>query len=1166
MNSKNFQRTQPLNVLATHASASNIHDYGFSLAGVAGALALGLSCTFAHAGGTTDGTVGAVKTLSGNFTVPQTLGSLRGNNLFHSFQSFTIDAGESATFTTDASIQNIITRVTGGNATSINGLLKVDAAGGNPNFFLINPAGVTFGSGAVVDVPGALHISTANALKFSDGAFYADASKTSTLSAAAPVAFGFLGPRTGAITVQTGANLSVTGNNSLSLSASDIDIQGANLSSQNGDIRLTAIGSTTGDVPLSGALPLANGNIKVRDGAVVATSSTGAQNGGNIAVSAGTLSLSNQDSSVLTAVSTTTSGTGNAGGITLNLSGATTIQNGASIYSNTVANGRAGDIALNTASLAIDGQGADTGIFSRANGTFAGGSVGSGDNHTTGASGNISVTSSGDINLRNGALISSSTFSSGNAGSVSIKGASMTVDGQDNLSGAFSQSNDVNNPNAGNAGNVNVNVSGALSLSNAAAISSNTLSLANAGSVTVRAGSINIDGAGHAGVSGIYSQSYGDPYNPTVGGRGGDVNVQSDGKISIVAGGQISASTFTNGAAGSVNVTSNSLQIDGQSLSDTGILSNAAGGSTGNAGSVNVTSIGQLAVTGYGQIGSTTLGSGNGGTVNVRAGSILLSNNGGLLADACDFHCPQNLAGQGGTLNINSSGSLSIQSGATISSSTWTAGKAGGINVNVGSITIDGDGSAIQAYTAGTGNAGGITVAASGNINLSNGGQITSDTNFYGTGGTVSIAAQSLTIDGKASTLGTGIFSKAGTQGQSNAGDVTLNLQGTLTLVNGGQVSTATDSQTSGSAGKITVRAGDILIDGAGSSATSSSDSTAAPKAGIFSTAYANEHDTYSSGNAGSVNVSATKSLSLTNGGGISSSSYFGGSAGTVKVQANDITLDHGASISSTASTDSNGQTGSVTVNAQNSITLTSGANLSIQNDASLNGSNRVPLQATAISLNAPSITLKDANINAASTGNIAASSININFSGRLNIDPSTITTSAVDGNGGSINIVGSGPLILDHSQITTSVTGTTNGNGGPINISVPVMVLNTGFVQANTAANASGGAISINVRSLLASGNQLFVAGAPLPFDVNRFGYNSIQASAPDGVNGVIQLSSPQIDLSGNLGTLLTPNLYLKELDTDLCRIGSGSSLTPVGHGGLPPSPTGLLVPGLHK
>ena len=107
----------------------------------------------------TDGSLGpAAQTLTGpNYAIPQTLGKLAGNNLFHSFQTFNLATGEAANFsTTSTTLANVISRVTGGELSQINGTLRLSAAGGaTPAFFFINPAGVTFGAGASVDVPGA---------------------------------------------------------------------------------------------------------------------------------------------------------------------------------------------------------------------------------------------------------------------------------------------------------------------------------------------------------------------------------------------------------------------------------------------------------------------------------------------------------------------------------------------------------------------------------------------------------------------------------------------------------------------------------------------------------------------------------------------------------------------------------------------------------------------------------------------------------------------------------------------------------------------------------------------------------------------------------------------------------------------------------------------------
>jgi filamentous hemagglutinin family protein len=64
----------------------------------------------------------------------------------------------------DPAIQNILGRVVGGNPSVINGLIQV--TGGNSNLFLMNPAGIIFGSNASLNVPAAFTATTANGIGF----------------------------------------------------------------------------------------------------------------------------------------------------------------------------------------------------------------------------------------------------------------------------------------------------------------------------------------------------------------------------------------------------------------------------------------------------------------------------------------------------------------------------------------------------------------------------------------------------------------------------------------------------------------------------------------------------------------------------------------------------------------------------------------------------------------------------------------------------------------------------------------------------------------------------------------------------------------------------------------------------------------------------------------
>ncbi len=146
----------------------------------------------------TDGTLGRRVTRTGpNFAIGADLGQVRGRNLFHSFERFNIDTGGRVTFTGPGGIKNVISRVTGGERSSIDGTLASTIPGAD--FYLLNPAGILFGPNARLDVKGAFHASTADELRFADGAvFSALDTAGSTLSVAEPQAFGFLGATPGA--------------------------------------------------------------------------------------------------------------------------------------------------------------------------------------------------------------------------------------------------------------------------------------------------------------------------------------------------------------------------------------------------------------------------------------------------------------------------------------------------------------------------------------------------------------------------------------------------------------------------------------------------------------------------------------------------------------------------------------------------------------------------------------------------------------------------------------------------------------------------------------------------------------------------------------------------------------------------------------------------------
>ncbi len=144
------------------------------------------------------------------YALTQDLGVSAGSNLFHSFHRFNIDQGETVVFSGANHIENVISRVTGGGVSNINGTIKntIPAA----NTYLINPAGILFGEQARLDVKGSFYASTADYLAFSAGKFYVDETQGSTFSLSEPQSFGFMDKPHGGIEVKRHGELASADN------------------------------------------------------------------------------------------------------------------------------------------------------------------------------------------------------------------------------------------------------------------------------------------------------------------------------------------------------------------------------------------------------------------------------------------------------------------------------------------------------------------------------------------------------------------------------------------------------------------------------------------------------------------------------------------------------------------------------------------------------------------------------------------------------------------------------------------------------------------------------------------------------------------------------------------------------------------------------------------
>ena len=162
-------------------------------------------------------------------------GARAGDNLFHSFEKFGLTKDQVANFLSNPDIENILGRVTGGDASYINGTINV---GGNANLFLINPAGIVFGKDAMLNIPGSFTATTANGIKIGDFWFDALGSNDYSNLVGNPNSFAFVTDNPGSIvnagTIQVGQGETIN-------LVGGVVINTGTLEAEGGNINITAV-------------------------------------------------------------------------------------------------------------------------------------------------------------------------------------------------------------------------------------------------------------------------------------------------------------------------------------------------------------------------------------------------------------------------------------------------------------------------------------------------------------------------------------------------------------------------------------------------------------------------------------------------------------------------------------------------------------------------------------------------------------------------------------------------------------------------------------------------------------------------------------------------------------------------------------------------------------
>ncbi|MEN9567561.1 MAG: hypothetical protein RLZZ69_2757, partial [Cyanobacteriota bacterium] len=623
---------------------------------------------------TPDGSL-STETNTQNNVTEITGGTTSDSNLFHSFQEFSVETGNTAYFNNGVEIGNIIGRVTGNSVSNIDGLIR---ANGDANLLLINPNGIILGSNARLDIGGSFLGSTANSVVFADGTvFNTDLNSEPLLTISAPVGLQ-LGQNSAAIEV-AGADLNtgleISPGNTFALVGNGITFDGGVVTAESGRIDLGSVGA---------------GQVSISEIAA------GWQLGYEAVSQFGEIQL--LERSALLNPNTTANSTGG-----IQLQGSNIALERSQITAQTLADAPGGNIVVNAReSLTLSGEAAVGENSSQISNNVRAGATGQG--------GEIDITT-GKLNINPRSFIDNSTFGAGSAGDTKITAQEININGagflefqqqyrvdplEGNLqpgtriTGIFAETSST-----GTAGDINLETDG-LNLTDGAIIFTSVYTAGNGGDINVTADETNLN------ASAIQN---GGTVDSLATASMGDINLTSD-RLKVSDGATVINATFGDVAGGNINILADSMDLSGSrpdSIISTGLFTN------------------------------TTLGSGEGGDLNVEANTIELedaviaSNSGALLPDGTVIP----FGGLGGDVQIQANKSieasgiafntdnpqLSVGAAAGIGTSTYSSSNGGNLTIDTGKLTID-NGANFASSTSNSGDGGKLTVNATDSVEL----------------------------------------------------------------------------------------------------------------------------------------------------------------------------------------------------------------------------------------------------------------------------------------------------------------------------------------------------------------------------------------------------------------------------------------------------------------
>ncbi len=731
----------------------------------------------------------------------------------------------------------------------------------------------------------------------------------------------------------------------------------------------------------------------------------------------------------------------NGAGITVRATG--TLDTVNTFFNNATSNGSSINISANNLDLLNAGANSSTLLTAIDAGldTNSGVQTKPGGNINIDATGKVSLNNStikntlrsgaegsiGDIKIQAGTLdiinsgISTATAGTGNAGNLSfIVNGNLAVTNSNISTATIGK---------GNAGNIGITVNGGLAVNNNSIIFSDNLNdQGNAGDINIKTtGDIKISGADPSSTSSVISQITSDTSGQ---GDAGKITIDTQGKLSLVNNGVISSSINSNAVGNSkgINITARELELaNGGYIATNTSQANRVDGK-GNAGDINIKTTGDIKISGYNpsstnsvlsQITSNTSGQGDTGKITIDTqGKLSLANN-GVISSAINSNAVGNSKG----INITAR-ELELANSSTIFTNSLpnSQGNTGDINIKTtGDIKISGFDpsstssvlSGISSNTSGQGDAGKITIDTQGKLSLVNNGVISN-----------SIAENAV--------------------GNSKGINITAR---ELEIANRSLIYTSSSPNSQGNTGDINIKTtGNIKISGFD---LSSINPTTSNKSAINS-------DTSGRGDTGKITIGTQGKLSLVNNGSISSSiaeNAVGNSKG-INITAREIELANNSFIATSTLQSAQGNAGDINIKTNGDIKISG------YNSSSINPK-----------------TSDRSLINSSTSGRGDTGKITLDTQGKLLVDRGAIISAIAPtgvGNSKGINITAREIELSNNSSIATITSQTTKvegtGKAGDINLNVQgsIQLNNVSLVTTSSLSTGQAGNISITGDRLL--------------------------------------------------------------------------------------------------